>query len=59
MIYTVLLDDDTVGTLDSGKLNGQSAEALIGDLVEVRLHDENGNPVSVQGVLKEILEVDQ
>lgn len=46
-IYTVLLSDGTVGTINSGTLNGQSAEVFIG---------ENGNPIEVEGRLEDVLE---
>ena len=56
MIYTVLLETGTVGTIDSDTLDGQSANDFIGERVTAHLHDENGNPVEVQGTLVEVLE---
>ena len=56
MIYTVLLTDGTVGTIDSDTLDGQSAECFIGERVTVHLHDENGNALEVEGLLEEVLE---
>ena len=44
---TVLLNDQTVGTTDQ--------DAEIGDTVVVDLHDENGMPIQVEGVIEEIL----
>ena len=58
-IYTVLLEDNTVGTISSDTLDGQSAEAFIGDIVNVRLHDENGNEIQKEGRLVEVLEEDE
>jgi hypothetical protein len=47
---TVLLNDQTVGTTDQ-----QDVE--IGDTVVVDLHDENGMPIQVEGIVEEILTV--
>ena len=55
MKYTVRLTDDTVGTIDTDTLNGQSAEDFIGEIVTIHLHDENGNPREISGVLEEVL----
>lgn len=55
-IYTVLLEDGTTGTINSDTLDGQSAEAFVGETVNVHLHDENGNPVEREGELVEVLE---
>lgn len=56
MIYTVALEDGTVGTINDNTLDVQSAEAFIGEVVNVHLHDENGNPIEAQGKLVEVLE---
>jgi hypothetical protein len=56
MIYTVALEDGTVGTINDDTLDGQSADAFIGETVNVHLHDENGNPIEVQGKLVEVLD---
>ncbi|OXS14892.1 hypothetical protein CGX12_11775 [Zobellella denitrificans] len=56
MIYTVLLADDTVGTIHSDTLDGQHASDFIGEVVNVHLHDENGNSIQKQGRLVEVLE---
>ena len=53
--YTVLLADDTVGTIYSDTLDGQPAEDFIGEIVNVHLHDENGNPIEREGRLVEVL----
>lgn len=45
MIYTVELEDGTIGKINDNTLDGQSAEAFIGEVVNVHLHDENGNPI--------------
>ena len=54
--YTVLLEDGTTGTINSDTIDGQHAEAFVGEIVTVHLHDENGNPVEREGVLVEVLE---
>ena len=54
--YTVRLADNTVGTIDSDTLNGQSAEAFIGEIVNVHLRDENGEHIEVEGTLEEVLD---
>ena len=56
IIYSVLLACGTTGTIDSDTLNGQSAEDFIGEMVNVHLHDENGNQIEIEGVLDEVLE---
>lgn len=54
--YTVRLEDNTVGTINSDTIDGQHAEAFLGEVVNVHLHDENGNPIEVRGRLAEVLE---
>ncbi len=44
---TVLLADGTVGTTPT--------KAVVGDVVTVSLHDENGNSITVTGVVVEVL----
>ena len=56
-IYTVRLADDTVGTIDDSTIDGQDAAAFLGETVNVHSHDENGNPVEIQGKLIEVLEI--
>ena len=46
---TVLLQDQTVGTIDMDDLK-------VGDNVTVELHDENGMPIEVDGIVEEILD---
>jgi len=55
-IYTVLLEDGTTGTISSDTLNGQHASAWIGEIVNVHLHDENGNGIEAMGRLVDVLE---
>ena len=59
MIYTVALQDGTVGKINDNTLDGQSAEDFIGEIVNVHLHDENGNEIEVSGRLVEVLEVSE
>lgn len=56
MIYTVLLSNGTVGKINSDTLDGQSVEDFIGEVVNVHLSDENGNPIQAEGRLIEVLE---
>jgi len=56
-IYTVLLTDGTTGTIAADTLNGQSAIKFLGEIVTVHLHDENGNPITAEGVLVEVLDI--
>lgn len=53
--FTVRLEDNTVGTICDDTLDGQHAEAFMGEIVNIHLHDENGNPIEVQGKLVEVL----
>ena len=59
MNYLVALEDGTTGLVNSDTLDGQSADAFIGETINVHLHDENGNPIEVAGVLAEVLEEDE
>jgi hypothetical protein len=54
-IYTVLLNNGTVGTIDSDTIDGQSAENFIGEVVRVKLRDENGMNIEGEGILLEVL----
>ena len=54
--FTVLLNDGTVGTITDDCLSGQHANAFIGEMVNVHLHDENGNNIEAEGILEEVLE---
>lgn len=54
--YTVRLTDDTIGTINDNTLDGQHPSAFIGDEVNVHLHDENGSPIEVRGILAEVIE---
>ena len=57
MKYTVLLQNGTVGTINSDTFSQeQSAADFIGEIVRVKLHDENGNLIEKDGVLAEVLE---
>jgi len=49
MKYTIRLHDNTVGSMDS------STVPVIGNTVTVALHDENGMPINVTGIVAEIL----
>lgn len=53
--YTVLLEDGTIGTVSDDTLDGQHPDAFIGEVLNVHLHDEDGNPIEACGVLTEVL----
>lgn len=48
--YTVLLADGTVGQTT------MNLDEMIGEIITVSLHDENGLPIEVEGRLEDILE---
>ena len=52
-IYVVLLDDETVGSIE---LVTENPDALIGKEVSVKLADENGMPLEKTGIVKEVLD---
>jgi hypothetical protein len=54
--FTVLLDDGTVGVINSDTLGGQHASEWIGEVVNVHLYDDNGTPIEAEGTLTEVLE---
>jgi len=54
--YNCLLDNGTVGTITDDSIDGQHADAFIGERVNVHLHDENGFPIEKTGILVEVLE---
>jgi hypothetical protein len=54
-IYKVLLTCGTIGTINSECLDGQSAKAFIGEIVNVHLH-RDGMPIEVEGKLAAVLE---
>ena len=53
--HTVLLSCGTVGTVCSSTIDGQEIDLFIGEVLNVHLHDENGNPIEVEGVVEKIL----
>lgn len=53
MIYTVLLENGTIGTIDDSITDGQNPINF--DEITVHLHDENGNPKEEIGKPIEIL----
>jgi hypothetical protein len=57
IIYTALLDCGTVGTVAEDTIDGYHLSELMGETVNVHLHDENGYPVEVSGKLIDILEI--
>lgn len=56
IIYVVRLEDETGGTIHSDTLGGRPAEDFIGEIVNVHLYDQNGNPIEKRGRLVEVLE---
>lgn len=53
--WTVLLDDDTVGTVNEDTIDGDLND-FIGETLNVHLRDENGNPIEKAGKIVEILD---
>jgi len=53
--HTVLLSCGTVGTVSSDTIDGQDIALFIGEVLNVHLHDDNGNPIEVEGRVEEIL----
>lgn len=53
--YNVLLADGTVGEIDTDTLDGQHPDVFIGEVVTVKLHDENGCLTEASGELVEVL----
>lgn len=47
VIYTVLLDDGTIGTVDDSTTDGQNP--LDFEIINVHLHDGDGFPIEVAG----------
>ena len=56
MIYTVRLADETVGTINEDTIDGQHPNAFMGEIINIHLHDENGQEIERQGRLVEVLE---
>ena len=54
--YTVRLEDETIGTIDSNTIDGQHVSKFVGEIVTVHLHDENGNHVEREGRMAEVLQ---
>ena len=50
--YTLLLTDKTIG-----KFSTDDYEVECGDVIIVKLHDENGNEIEITGEVLEILEI--
>jgi len=57
MEHTLLLEDDTIGRIQPSSIDYQNPELFIGGMVRIRLHDENGNQIEAEGIVKEVLEV--
>jgi hypothetical protein len=53
---TVRLADDTVGAIDPYSIDGYTEQTIIGAVLNVHLHDENGNPIEKTGKIVEVLE---
>ena len=53
VIYTVLLANGTVGTVDDSTTDGQNP--LDFEIITVQLHDENGFSIEVDGKPVDIL----
>ena len=53
---TVRLQDDTIGNITPDSIDGYTEETIIGEVLNVHLHDENGNPIEKEGKIVEVLE---
>ena len=54
--HTVRLQDNTIGKIDADSIDYLNPECFLGEMVNVHLNDENGNPLEVEGILAEVLE---
>jgi len=54
--WTVLLDNETTGTISQDTINGKEITDFIGERMRAQSHDENGNAIEVEGILTEVLE---
>jgi|WetSurMetagenome_2_1015567.scaffolds.fasta_scaffold1072561_1 hypothetical protein len=54
--WTVLLDNDTTGTIAQDTIDGKEISDFIGERMTAKSHDENGNEIEVTGKLTEVLE---
>lgn len=55
MKYDVLLKDGTTGTIDDETFEGVHPDEFVGEVVRIKLHDENGNLIEAEGELSEVL----
>ena len=53
--YSVVINGDTTGTIDSDTIDGQSPVNFIGEVVRIKSSDENGMAVELEGVLTEVM----
>ena len=53
---TVQLTDNTVGTIDPHSIDGYTEKTIVGAVLKVHLHDENGNPIERTGEIAEVLD---
>ncbi len=56
MSIKVRLNDNTVGTIDPDSIEGYNENNIIGETLNVHLHDDNGNPIEKEGKIVEVLE---
>lgn len=55
--HTVLLDDNTVGTVSRASIDYENIHGFVGQELDVQLHDDGGNPIRRRGTVIEVLEV--
>lgn len=53
--HTVVLENGTVGTIAADTIDYQDIDGFIGEIMTVKLHDENGNLIEQSGRLVEVL----
>jgi hypothetical protein len=56
MIYSVILENGSTGTINSNTICGQSACDFVGEVVQIQSHDKNGMPVEYDGILMDVLD---
>lgn len=54
--HTVVLEDGTVGEIDSSTIDYQDIADFIGQVVNVSTHDQEGFSIEVRGILAEVLQ---
>ena len=59
MVYVVRLADGTIGKICSDTIDGQHANAFIGEVVNVHFYDDNGANIERQGKLVAVINAEK